>query len=166
MQTRFSDNFCLFGRCFCLVPLSNARPLQRVNMQRKIQNNMRQPSYTRGLRTPKETQLEPKMSAGKEFIQWHTRITQARTVRNNRCPNKTGQKGFDKKFHSARFACQISASVRGPEKTGVRSRGLRVARGWGPVSWSSDGNTTRWDPPLPLHPSPPSRDHSRQRRMQ
>ena len=24
----FLDNFCLFGRCFCLVTLSNARPLQ------------------------------------------------------------------------------------------------------------------------------------------
>ena len=24
----FLDNFCLFGRCFCLVALSNARPLQ------------------------------------------------------------------------------------------------------------------------------------------
>ena len=28
LETQFSDNFCLFGRSFCLVTLSNARPLQ------------------------------------------------------------------------------------------------------------------------------------------
>ena len=58
------------------------------------------------------------------------------------------------------FLDHISASARGPRKTGVRSRGLPAARGWGPVSWSSDRNTTRWDLPLPH--TTPSR---RQRRM-
>ena len=27
------DNFCLFGRCFCLVTLSNARPLQTCHIR-------------------------------------------------------------------------------------------------------------------------------------
>ena len=28
LKTQFLDNVCLFGRCSCLVTLSNARPLQ------------------------------------------------------------------------------------------------------------------------------------------
>ena len=30
----FWDNFCLFGRCFCLVTLSNARPVQPLKLDR------------------------------------------------------------------------------------------------------------------------------------
>ena len=34
----FLDNFCLFGRCFCLVTLSNARPLQTKTFKKKTRN--------------------------------------------------------------------------------------------------------------------------------
>ena len=32
----FLGIFCLFGRCFCLVTLSNARPLQRKSLRRNV----------------------------------------------------------------------------------------------------------------------------------
>ena len=34
---------------------------------------------------------------------------------------------------------------------GLVSYSLFVARGWGLVSWSSDRNTTRWEPPPPVY---------------
>ena len=36
----FLDIFCVFGRCFCLVTLSNARPLQRYSSPDALQLEM------------------------------------------------------------------------------------------------------------------------------
>ena len=55
LKTQFSDNFCLFGRCFCLVTLSNARLLQYhdIEMARRFAtriDSQRKPYFHNGLR--------------------------------------------------------------------------------------------------------------------
>ena len=61
----FFDNFCLFGRCFCFVTLSNPRPLQAYDLYRA---NERRGRGGFGLRTVWTPSGDPRRAPEKQTV--------------------------------------------------------------------------------------------------